>query len=143
MIVVLGLALAGCEDSAVDISDFPASVGAEARQLIVALRSNGTSADVVESVPAGSSLFGVPATLVRVPGGELFIFEFASAADVDAAVARVPSILATTTFPPGPHFYRGSRVIVLYVGMDAGVISALERLLGPAFAALPRPQTGA
>jgi hypothetical protein len=139
----MALALAACEDPGVDISDFPDSVGAEARQLIVALRSNGTSADVVETIPPGSSLFGVPATLVRVPGGELFIFEFASAAEVDAAVARVPFILATTTFPPGPHFYRGNRVIVLYVGMDAGVISALERLLGPAFAALPRSRTDA
>jgi hypothetical protein len=46
----------------------------------------------------------------------------------------VPDILAVTHWISAPHFFRGNRLIVLYVGTDAGVIAPLQRLLGPQFA---------
>jgi hypothetical protein len=39
-----------------------------------------------------------------------------------------------TTFPVGPHFYRGNRIIVLYVGTDTAMTSLLQQLLGPPIA---------
>ena len=117
-------------------------MGVETRQFVVALQNAGADVQVVQTVTAESSLFGVPATHLRVNGAEVAVYEFATVAEADAGVARVPFILATTTFPPGPHFYRGNRIIVLYVGQDAAMISLLDRLLGPAFAAGPRWRTG-
>jgi hypothetical protein len=131
----LGASVLACE-SHVDITGFPDPVGVETRQFIVALRGLGATAEVVVTVPPASSLLSAPTTRVQVNGVDVFVFEFASAAEVDAAVARVPGILALTLFPSRPHFFRGNRIIVLYVGTDAAVIALLERLLGPQFAGL-------
>ena len=130
MAVLLGLAVLGCEESRVDISSFPEAVGIETRQLILALRNVGATAEVAESVSADQSLFSTPTTRIVVNGADVFVFEFGSVAETDAAVARLPAILAVTTFPVGPHFYRGNRIIVLYVGTDTAMTSLLERLLG-------------
>ena len=132
--VLLGLTVLGCEESRVDINTFPEAVGIETRQLILALRNTGATAEVAESIPPNQSLFSTPTTRVRLNGADVFVFEFATTAETDAAVARLPAILAVTTFPVGPHFYRGNRIIVLYVGTDTAIISLLERLLGPAIA---------
>ena len=128
--VLLVMALLGCEESRVDLTSFSESVGIETRQFALALRNTGASAEVAESIPPGSSLLSAPTTRLRVNGADVFVFEFASAAETDAAVARLPAILAVTTFPAGPHFYRGNRIIVLYVGTDSAIMSLLERLLG-------------
>jgi hypothetical protein len=130
LVVLLGLTVLGCEESRVDLTTFSEAVGVETRQLILALRNVGAAAEVAESVPSDQSLFSTPTTRVRVNGADVFVFEFGSVAETDAAVARLPAILAVTTFPVGPHFYRGNRIIVLYVGTDAAMTSLLERLLG-------------
>ena len=128
--VSVGLTL-GCEESRVELSSFPGAVGVETRQLVLGLRSAGATAEVAESIPPADSLFAAPTTRVRVNGGDVFVYEFGSTAETNAAVARLPSILAVTLFPVGPHFYRGNRIIVLYVGTDTATISLLGRLLGP------------
>ena len=128
--MALALIVLGCEESRVDISSFPESVGVETRQLVLALRNAGATSEVAETIPPSSSLFSTPTTRIRVDGADVFVFEFASVAETDAAVARLPAILAVTTFPVRPHFYRGNRIIVLYVGTDSAIISRLERLLG-------------
>ena len=132
--MLLGLPLFACDESQVDLSSFPESVGAPTRQLIVALQHAGARAEVVETAAAEDSLFSTPTTHVSVNGGEVYVFEFASAAETEAAVARLPQILAVTLFPVGPHFYRGDRMIVLYVGTDPATLALLERLLGPPIA---------
>jgi hypothetical protein len=133
-VVLLGLPLFACDESRVDLSSFPESVGAPTRQLIVALQNAGARAEVVETTPAADSLFGAPTTHITVNGGEVYVYEFASAAETEAAVRRLPQILAVTLFPVGPHFYRGDRMIVLYVGTDPATLALFERLLGPEIA---------
>jgi hypothetical protein len=135
LIVALGSAAIGCDDeSREDLNTFAESVGIETRQLVLALRNTGATVEVVETVPPSQSLFSTQTTRITVNGAEVFVFEFATIAETDAAVARLPSILAVTTFPVGPHFYRGNRIIVLYVGTDSAITAQLERLLGPPIA---------
>ena len=134
LVALLGLTLVGCEESRVDLTTFSEAVGIETRQFTLALRNAGATAEVAESIPAASSLFSTPTTRLVVNRADVFVFEFATTAEADAAVARLPSILAVTTFPVGPHFYRGNRIIVLYVGTDSAMTSLLERLLGPPIA---------
>jgi hypothetical protein len=131
LIVSLAAAAVGCEESRQDLSTFAESVGIETRQFVLALRNIGATVEVVETIPPAQSLFSTQTTRITVNGAEVFVFEFATVAETDAAVARLPSILAVTTFPVGPHFYRGNRIIVLYVGTDSAITSLLERLLGP------------
>jgi hypothetical protein len=38
------------------------------------------------------------------------------------------------TWVAAPHFYKGGRLIVLYVGEDGGVIEVLDQVLGSQFA---------
>lgn len=134
LVALLGATLFGCEESRVELSSFPGAVGVETGQLVLALRDAGATAEVAESIPPPDSLFSTPTTRVRLNTGEVFVYEFASTAETDAAVARLPSILAVTLFAVGPHFYRGNRIIVLYVGTDTATIPLLERLLGPQIA---------
>ena len=134
VVVSLGLTIPACDESREDLSGFAESVGVETRQMVVALRNLGATVEVVQTVPPAESLFSTQTTRITVNGAEVFVFEFASVAETDAAVARLPSILAVTTFPVGPHFYRGNRIIVLYVGTDTSITSLLERLLGPPIA---------
>ena len=129
----LGAFVLACE-SRVDISDFPDAVGFETRQFIVALRGLGATAEVVETAPPTSSLLSGATTRVALNGADVLVFEFATLAETDAAAARVPGILAVTRFLSRPHFFRGNRIIVLYVGTDAAVTTLIERLLGPQFA---------
>jgi hypothetical protein len=135
--IALGLCAAACEESGVDIDDFPDAVGVETRQFVVALRGAGADVEVVETVPPAQSLFGVLTTRLSVNGADVVVYEFGSTAETEAAWARVPTILATSTFPAAPNFYKGNRIIVLYVGTDAAMLGLLERLLGPPFAGLP------
>jgi hypothetical protein len=129
-LALLGVALFACEESRQNLEDFPSAVGVETRQFIVALRNGGATAEIVTTVPPSNSLLNVPTTIVRLNGAEIQVYEFGSAAETDAAVARLPQILAASTFPSAPHFYRGNRIMVLYVGTDASVSGPIERLIG-------------
>jgi hypothetical protein len=135
--MTLGLCAVACEESGADISDFPDDVGVETRQFVVALRGAGADVEVVETGPTVQNFFPVPTTHLRVNGADVVVYEFGGTAETEAAWARVPMILATSTFPAAPNFYKGNRIIVLYVGTDAAMLGLLERLLGPPFAGLP------
>ena len=74
-----------------------------------------------------------------VEGGDLQLYEFASPADAANAAAQVSpdggSIgTESMTWMAAPHFYRRGRVIAIYLGASAKVASALERIMGRAFA---------
>jgi hypothetical protein len=128
-LALIAFTLLGCE-STEDIADFPESVGVETRQFVVALRGAGATVEIVETAPPSQGLFAAPSTHLRVNGADVFVFEFTSAAEVDAAMARIPAILPVTLFPGAPHFYRGNRIIVLYAGTDPAMLSLLQGLLG-------------
>ncbi|MCL5999606.1 MAG: hypothetical protein M1546_26605 [Chloroflexi bacterium] len=92
--------------------------------------------------PAGDvshEFFAVAGQVLNVPGGDIQVFEYAdeAAAQQDAQkVGPDGSAIGTSmvTWVASPHFYRVGKLIVLYVGNDARVTSALEILLGKQFA---------
>lgn len=135
VVVVLAVAsIFGCDEDPGRPTSVPGAAGPETSQLILALRDLGATAEVIDIVPQGSGLLSAPATRVAVNGATVHVFEFGGVAEADAEARRVPGIIAVTLFSGAPHFYRGNRLIVLYVGTDTGVITPLQRLLGPQFA---------
>jgi hypothetical protein len=134
VILVAVASMLGCDEDPGRPTSVPGAAGPETSQLILALRDLGATAEVIDIVPSGSGLLSAPATRVQVNGATVFVFEFASVAEADAEARRVPGIVAVTLFTSPPHFFRGNRLIVLYLGTDAGVIAPLQRLLGPQFA---------
>jgi hypothetical protein len=106
-------------------------------EFVAAVRLAGASAE-----PAGtvSQVFFEPeGKVVSVDGQEVQVFEFSGEEETNAAVQSISqdgSSFGTTmvTWVAAPHFYRGGRLIVLYVGEDGGVIEVLDQVLGAQFA---------
>jgi hypothetical protein len=134
VVILAAAALAACEEETGRPTSVPGAAGTETSQLILALRDVGATAEVIDITPQGSGLLAAPATRVQLNGATVSVFEFADLADADAEARRVPDILAVTRWASAPHFFRGNRLIVLYVGTDTAVITPLQRLLGPQFA---------
>jgi len=134
VILVAVASILGCDEDPGRPTSVPGAAGPETSQLILALRDLGATAEVIDIVPQGSGLLSAPATRVQVNGATVFVFEFPGVAEADAEARRVPGILAVTHWIAAPHFFRGNRLIVLYVGTDSGVLTPLQRLLGPPFA---------
>lgn len=105
--------------------------------LVCKLRAVGY---IVESAGQVSQpFFSVNGQVITVNGGHVQVFEYKTPAAARAAAATVSldgSSVGTTiiTWVDTPHFYQKGKLIVLYVGNDAGVIDALEAALGPQFA---------
>lgn len=135
LVIVAGVAsFLACDEDPGRPTSVPGAAGPETSQLILSLRDLGATAEVIDVVPQGAGLLSAPATRVQLNAATVFVFEFASVAEADAEARRVPDILAVTRWTAPPHFFRGNRLIVLYVGTDTGVITPLQRLLGPQFA---------
>ena len=118
----------------------PEVPGPETSQLVGALRGLGASADVIEVLPESSNpFFTVPAVRLQVNGANVLVYEYATVSEASAQAALVSedgSSIGNTLilWVSTPHFFRGNRLIVLYVGNDAAVTRTLERLLGAQFA---------
>lgn len=101
--------------------------------LVDALRAEGATVE-----PAGSvsqPFFSVEGQAVTVNGEQVQVFEFADAATVDAAAEDISpdgSSVGTSmmTWVAPPHFYKAGKLIVLYVGENEAVLTALESVLG-------------
>ena len=76
-------------------------------------------------------MFAAPTLIVLLDGEETTLHEFASEDEATAAAATIPDILAVTRWSAPPHFYHQGTLIVLYVGENATITSALEAALGP------------
>lgn len=109
--------------------------------LIAALQAAG--ADVVRAgvLPIDSNpFFSVATTNLKVDGLTVHVWEYATAAEADAEAALVGpdgyEIIgrAMVDWVGPPHWYRGSRILVLYVGRDEAVLSMLASVLGPQIA---------
>lgn len=108
-----------------------------AEDLAAGLQDQGLDASVAEQLE--TDLFSVPAVIVNAGGESIQVYQYANeaAAQADAALvdASGSSIGGSQPFwVDVPHFFRSGNLIVLYVGSDGGVLSALEALLGPQFA---------
>jgi hypothetical protein len=76
---------------------------------------------------------------ISANGESLQVFEYADERDAEAQAKLVDprgDSVGTTmvNWVDAPHFYRGGKLIVLYVGTNQDVIKALEDVLGPQFA---------
>ena len=106
-------------------------------ELVAAVRLAGATAE-----PAGTVsqvFFGPEGQVLSINGQDVQIFEFPGEEEVNAAVQSISqdgSSIGTTmvTWVAAPHFYRGGRLIGLYVGEDGGVIEVLNQVLGAQFA---------
>ncbi len=92
--------------------------------------------------PAGEAsqpFFSAKGRAIKVDQSEIQAFEYPDEAEAQAEAARVsPDGLSVgtskITWIGPPHFFKKGRLIVLYVGNEAGVIDALKAALGPQFA---------
>jgi len=121
--------------------------------LLAALRGRG--ATVQESGPASNVLFNGAGHGLLANGAQVAAYEYGTtfAASMDAA--RISSDGSTARGGLGPfgggavtvdwiappHHYLKGRIIVTYVGADAGTLALLTATLGPQFAggAIPEP----
>ncbi len=104
--------------------------------LLASLKAAGLT--VADAGMVEQPFFGVEGKIVKVNGQDIQVFEYpdaATAASDAAQVAPDGGSVGTSmvTWMAPPHFYRSGRLIVLYVGCDATVLSALTAL-GPQFA---------
>ncbi len=105
--------------------------------LIDNLRAAGATVE-----PAGDisqPFFSVKGNAITVNGENVQVFEYADAATADTEAALVSpdgSSIGTTmvSWVAPPHFYKTSKLIVLYVGDNTAVINVLEDVLGSQFA---------
>lgn len=105
--------------------------------LIRRLRAGG--ARVRRAGGVSQPFFSARGRALDVGVGQIQVFEYASARAAEREAALVdptgsPVGTSMVSWVAPPHFYRSGRLIVLYVGGDAGVIKALEDALGPQFA---------
>lgn len=101
--------------------------------LVDALRAEGVTVE-----PAGTisqPFFSVEGQAITVNGEQVQAFEFADAAGADEAAQDISpdgSSVGTSmmTWVAPPHFYKTEKLIVLYVGENEEVLTALESVLG-------------
>ena len=106
-------------------------------ELVDALRAAG--ATVEPSGPVTQAFFTPEGYILKVNGADVQDFEYESEEAMEGEAAQVApdgGSIGTTmvTWVDVPHFYKAGRIIVLYVGSDAEVLSLLESVLGPQFA---------
>ncbi len=105
--------------------------------LIQALRSHGANVEIAS--PISQPFFSVGGQILRVNGGDVQTFEYASEADAQSDAARVSPdgfTIGTSivSWVGTPHFFVAGRVIALYVGDDQPVLGPLQAVMGAQFA---------
>ncbi len=105
--------------------------------LVDALREQGVTVESAGTV--SQPFFTVEGQAITVNGEQVQVFVFADTAAASAAAAQVSddgSSVGTNmiTWIAAPHFYQAGRLIVLYIGDQAAVQSALESVLDEQFA---------
>ena len=126
---------AGCGGSSAPLASHGGPVK-DYVSLIDHLRAGGATV-----VPAGSvaqPFFSVPGQLITVNGQQVQVYEYANDDSANADAARISpdgSTVGNTSvdWVAPPHFYKKSRLIVLYVGTNSSVMHILETALGPQF----------
>lgn len=105
--------------------------------LIDALRTNGAEVELGD--PVEQPFLSVTGQIIKVDEQDVQVFEYESAELMEADATQVApdgSSIGTTmvTWVEPPHFFKSGRILVLYVGKDAGVIDLLTGALGEQFA---------
>ena len=131
-LLILAAFAAGCGDGTTSPSSTP-DVDA------LAARLNAAGLAVVRAGQVDQPFFAVPGQVLAAGNAQIQVFVFSSPESAATAAASVSSdggTIGTTSvsWTGPPHFYRSSNLIVLYVGGEASVLSALVQVLGPQFA---------
>lgn len=114
--------------------------GPETDALIAALQREGAIVVRAEELSEASfPCFSAPALRLLVDASNVYVWEYATPAKADQVAASVsPSgysvAMCHFDWISTPHFFKRSRLIVLYVGASEPTIGLLTRLLGPSFA---------
>lgn len=135
-VILLLIGLAGCGGS----SPPPASHGGPVKDYVSLtdhLRAAGASV-----VPAGTvtqPFFSVTGQVITVNGEQVQVYEYANEDSANADAARIApggDMVGNTIIDwvAPPHFYRKSRIIVLYVGTNTSVMRVLQTVLGSQYA---------
>lgn len=132
--VILALFAAAC--SSAGGSEVSGSLNT-ADDLIAALEGQGISVSKGEQID--QAFFSVPALLLNTSETGFQVFEYAdeAAAQADADLVAPDGSSVGTSMPfwvDDPHFFRSGKLIVLYLGSDQSILTALEAILGPQFA---------
>ena len=132
LVGMMALILSACSGAG---SDGGALQSAE--DLAAGLQDQGLDASVAEQLE--TDLFSVPAVIVNAGDESIQVYQYANeaGAGADAALVDASGSSVGTSMPfwvDVPHFFRSGKLIVLYVGSDESVLSALDALLGPQFA---------
>lgn len=101
--------------------------------LLLALSKAGATAAAGAPNPAG--MLSVQGLMMTVNGQQIEVFEYPDEASAAADGATIKDGGYTVngqalSFADAPHWYRSGKLIVLYVGQDAGVMALLEGALG-------------
>lgn len=107
--------------------------GAGLSGIIIALREMNHSVELAGQ--ADQPFFSVPGQIVAIDGEDVQIFEFPDVTQGQAEAAQISpdaGSVGTTiiNWVGTPRFYSQDRLIVLYVGENEAVISALNQVLG-------------
>ena len=105
--------------------------------LTEALRASGAKVETGDLIE--QPFFSVKGQIFQINGADVQVFEYESveAAEAEAElVSESGSTIGTSmvSWMAAPHFYKSGRVIVIYVGDDASVVSLLQGALGDQFA---------
>jgi len=136
-LLIFLLSISACSQNRA--SDSPATKPAieDQASLLIALQKAGATVEVVDFVD--QSFFRPQGSITSVNDEDIQVFEYESAEAMEAEASQVApdggSIgTSMVTWIDAPHFYKSGRIIVLYVGSDAGTLGLLEKVMGPQFA---------
>ncbi|TAK11808.1 MAG: hypothetical protein EPO32_11105 [Anaerolineae bacterium] len=132
LVVSAALVLAGCGVGAPSETAPLDKAG-----LIDLLTEAGATVESAGSVE--QSFLSVGSETLKVNGVEVQVFEYATveALETDAVTISPDGSSTDTimiTWIATPHFFKSGRVIALYVGDDAEIVTLLSAALGPQFA---------
>jgi len=114
-----------------------------AASFIARLRAGGATVSEDQYTLLKQPFLSVTGHLLSVNGERVEVYEYASVAaaeqdakniSADACLVKTPQGSMMMDWPGPPHVYKHGRVIVLYAGLNAGVIKLLVNTLGPQFA---------
>lgn len=105
--------------------------------LVSALRAAGAQVELGDAVE--KPFFTVTGQILTVNGLDLQIFEYETAEAMEADAAQISpdgSSVGTSMvmWTAPPHFFKGGRLLVLYLGGDEAMLDLLSKTIGEQFA---------
>ena len=133
-LILFAALMSGCRIGA---TPTPAPVVEEWASLMAALQAAGATVEVGDSLT--QDFFTPEGHILTVNGADIQVFEYADTATMESEASQVApdggSVgTSMVTWMDAPHFYKTGRLIVLYIGSDAAILSLLEQVIAPQFA---------